>query len=213
VVEDEGGQWQGCSGRERHRSTRRGWGDGTFKDRLIASWRRAGCQRGRFGRQTRQRGQREQRTRPDRPIQPSATPPKHTDTRREREEEEVLGGAGKIERVLGAGCGRGRRIYFLAGGAEGDRRPRTDRRTGGRLGWIIMFAEIEGEAHNSLDQCGMRYACLQQNTDKAQALLPHPNYLIRPNSKFLQVDCSVLPKSLSTMCRAESAATPICALR
>jgi hypothetical protein len=37
----EGGQWQGCSGKERHRSTKRGWSDGTFKDRLIASWGRA----------------------------------------------------------------------------------------------------------------------------------------------------------------------------
>jgi len=133
VVEDEGGQWQGCSGRERHRSTRRGWGDGTFKDRLIASWRPAGCQRGRFGRQTRQRGQRERRTRPDRPIQPSATPPKHTDTRREREERRFLG-----EQARWRGCwerdGAGDEGYIFWPAAQ--RATKDPGRTDGRgVGW------------------------------------------------------------------------------
>jgi hypothetical protein len=34
-------------------------------------------------------------------------------------------------------------------------KPWTGVRVGSRLGLIMMFAEIEGEAHNSLDQGGM----------------------------------------------------------
>jgi hypothetical protein len=90
-----------------------------------------------------------------------------------------------MERVLGVGRGRRRRIYFLRWPRRGPQKTPAGRTDGGG---IMVFAEIEGEAHNSLDQqCGMRYACLQQNTDKAEARLPQPNYLIRPNPKFLRL--------------------------
>jgi hypothetical protein len=66
----------------------------SFKSVGFASCEATGYQRGLFGRQTRQAGHGERRTSrlQTRPFQPSATPPKHTDARREEEKMDVRWG-------------------------------------------------------------------------------------------------------------------------